>query len=134
MQSHILETYITTKSFTTMENLLREAEGRGGGRRVLSPTSHLRRWLLLLLLLVRNPSSLSLTLPNLPQINPYRSASERVSLRRSTVLLVSRSQPSDQSVKTSPSLSERARARSWWLRLAVEHTARHVHLCLTELV
>ena len=128
-----MEKYITTKSFTKMR-ILREAEGRGGRRKVVSSTNHLRRWLLLLLLLVRNTSSLSLTLPNLPQINPYCSTSERVCFRRTTVLLVSRSQPSDQSVETSPSLSERARARSWWLRLAVEHTAKHVHLCLTELV
>lgn len=88
----------------------------------------------LLLLLVRNPSSLSLTLPHLSKVHPYGATSKRVSLRGTTIFLISSPQPSNESIKATPRLPERARARRWRLRLAIEHATLEMNLSLPKLV
>ena len=55
-------------------------------------------------LFIRNPSGFRLAVSDLCQINPYSSACKRVRFWRSTVLVVSRSEPSNERVKATPRL------------------------------
>lgn len=87
-----------------------------------------------LLLLVRNPSRFSLTLLHFPQINPYRTASERVRLGRPPVLLVGCPEPPDQRIEAAPCLPQRARARGRRLRLTIKDAPLQVDFSLPKLI
>ena len=89
---------------------------------------------LLLLLLVGNPPSLGLALPDLPQVDPDGAAGERVGLGEAPVLLVGGPEAADEGVEAPPGLAEGARARRGGLGLPVEHAALQMHLGLAELV
>lgn len=88
----------------------------------------------LLLLLVRNPPRLGLTILHLPEINPDRPVPEGVRLGRSAVLLVGRPEASDQSIEAAPGLPQRAGARGGRVGLPEEDAPMQVNLSLSELV
>lgn len=90
--------------------------------------------LLLLFLLVWNSPSLGLAVPHFTQVNTNSSIAERVGLRRAAVLFVRSSETSDEGVKASPSLPERAGAWSWGVWLSKEDTTVQMNLGLSELI
>lgn len=90
--------------------------------------------LLLLFLLVWNSPSLGLAVPHFTQVNADSSIAKRVGLRGTAVLFIRSSEPSDEGVKASPSLPERAGAWSWRVGLSEEDAAVQVNLGLPELI
>ena len=88
----------------------------------------------LLLLLIGDPSSLSLALPDLPQINPDSAPGEGVGLGGAPVLLIGGPEAADEGVEAAPGLAERAGAGGRRVRLPVKHAPRQVNLGLPKLV
>ena len=89
---------------------------------------------LLLLLGVRDPSRLCLTLLHFTKVHPNSSGPEGVRLRRAAVLLVGGPKPSDEGVEAAPRLPERAGAGRRRVGLPEEDAAVQVNLSLPELV
>lgn len=87
---------------------------------------------LLLLLLVRNSTSLGLRVSHITQIYSNSSTGKRVGLRQATILFVSGSKASDERIQATPSLSKWTRARTRRLRLSKITTALQVHFSLPK--
>lgn len=87
-----------------------------------------------LLLLVRNPSSFSLTLLDLLEVNSDGAVAEGVCLGRAAVLLEGGPEPPDEGIEAAPGLLERAGAGGGGIGLPEEDAVMQVDLGLPELV
>ena len=90
--------------------------------------------LLLLFLSVRDASCLCLTLLHLTKVHANSSAAKGIGLRRPSMLLVGRPEPSDERVQTPPRLSQRTGAWRRRIGLPKEDATVEVDLSFSELV
>lgn len=90
--------------------------------------------LLALLLLITNATSLGLHLPDFAKIKPNSPSTERIGIRLPTILFKSSTETADESIKTTPSLPQRARTRRRRVRVTKERTHRSVNFSLAELI
>ena len=116
-------------SFQSFQHLLSSGSSGSSG----SSTIHLRLRPLPLLL-IANPSRLSLKITHIAQVNPHSSSTKRIRLRPSTVFLISCTKPSYEGVEGAPSLAKRAGTRCWRVREPEEGAAMVVNLGFPELV
>lgn len=92
------------------------------------------RGTLALLLLIANPSSLSLRIPNLTKVKPNSTSTKRVSLRFPTILFKSSPESTNECIEAPPRLAQRTRTGCRWVRVTKEWTRLCVYLCLPKLV
>ena len=96
--------------------------------------SQLLQGTLSLLFFVANSSGFRLHITNLAKIKPNSPSSKRVYLRLPSIFFKSSSEPSDERIKASPSLSERAWTRGRRIRVAVEWTYWCMNFGLSKLI
>lgn len=89
---------------------------------------------LLLLLLVGNPSGLSLAVLDLLEVHSDGAVPEGVGVGGAPMLLEGGPEAADEGVKAAPGLLEGAGAGRRWVRLAEVGAAMQVNLSLSELV
>lgn len=86
------------------------------------------------LLLITHSSRFRLKISHFSQIKPHCSCTKRVPFGPPSMLLIRRSQPSDQRVKTPPRLSQRTRTGSRGVRQAEERAGLVMDFGLPKLI